>query len=92
MKWWPPLSPFMGGNLNHAHYPDGDGTDFLDVDLSGADGCLQFTIDGGLTIQMNPASLTLKFLPESPRDSFLPLELAPPPNHLAWRDRPRQPR
>jgi hypothetical protein len=46
MKWWPPLSPFMGGNLNHAHYPDGDGTDFLDVDLSGADGCLQFTIDG----------------------------------------------
>lgn len=70
------LRPFMAKNRNHAHLPTGGGMDMLSVDDSVEPGCLEFGIGERTAWVMKPESLTLEFIPESPIDSFLLLELA----------------
>lgn len=70
------LRPFMAKDRNHAHLPTGGGLDMLSVDDSVEPGCLEFGIGERAAWVMKPESLTLEYIPESPIDSFLLLELA----------------
>ena len=70
------LRPFMARNRNHAHLPTGGGFDILSVDTSAEPGCLEFGIGARRAYVVKPRSLILEYIPESPIDSFLLLELA----------------
>lgn len=70
------LQPFMGENINHAHLPSGGGMDMRSIGYSHESNCLECGIGEHSIWVVKPASLTLEYIPESPINSFLLLELA----------------
>lgn len=69
------ISPFIGREKNHAHFPSGGGHDFRAVRLSTEKGCLEFEVTRGLVYVVKPRSLTLERIDLSVPESFLMLEL-----------------
>lgn len=70
------LQPFMASNRNHAHIPSGGGLDALGVNNSAEVDCLDIAVGTRSAWILKPESLILEYIPESPIDSFLLLELA----------------
>ncbi|MGO8036149.1 hypothetical protein [Rhizobium leguminosarum] len=70
------LTPFMGSNKNHSHFPTGGGFDFLSVRKSPERGCIEFRVFTGTAIIAKPHRLVLERLASDPAQSFLMLELA----------------
>jgi hypothetical protein len=68
------LTPFIGDNRNHAHFPSGGGLDFRSVAPSAEPGCLEFGTGEHVVQIMKPRSLTLERI-DSAGNSFLLLEL-----------------
>lgn len=69
------LTPFMGSNQNHAHFPTGGGFDFLSVRRSRERGCIEFQVFTGTAVVAKPQRLVLERLASDPAQSFLMLEL-----------------
>ncbi len=69
------LTPFMGSNKNHAHFPTGGGFDFLSVKKSPERGCIEFQVFTGSVIIAKPRRLVLERIASNPAESFLVLEL-----------------
>jgi hypothetical protein len=68
--------PFMARDRNHAHLPTGGGLDLRRVADSCEDGCIEFSVGDRAALVLKPRALTFEYIPESPIDSFLLLDLA----------------
>jgi hypothetical protein len=70
------LKNFMGANFNHAHLPTGGGFDYREVAPAFERNCIEFKVEDKLVDIAKPERLVLWHFPQSPRNSFLLLELA----------------
>lgn len=70
------LTPFLGENVNHAHYPTGGGQDWKYRELTGVDGCLALAVEDGVVDLFKPEHMILEHFPDAVQESFLLIELA----------------
>ena len=70
------LDPFLGQNINHAHYPTGGGQDWRFRAQSYLEGCLALGIEERLIDLFIPERMVLQHFPDAVQESFLLIELA----------------
>ena len=68
------INHFVGGQMNHVHFPTGGGFDVECVQLSNEDGCLELVLGHSTRHLFKPRRLLLEYIAEAPGESFLLLE------------------
>jgi len=65
------INNFVGGSMDHAHFPTGGGFDIDHVEVSEERGCLEFVLNHGTRHLFRPHRLVLEFIEEAPGETFL---------------------
>lgn len=77
------LDPFLGQNVNHAHYPTGGGLDWRSRTDTDEPNCLALAPEERVIDLFCPAQMTLEHFPDRPQESFLLIDLKPLAAHYA---------